>query len=288
MKNFNKGDKVFLPDGREASYICSAGDDSHVVSITFDIDTGEYDEFYGHSISIRDSKIEVVDELFSEPPVERYAKEYCSVIQEKEKIIEGLNETIERLRKEESALSSNLKLIKENNEKYPCIGQALDFLEGRITHLVVRSYSGYAIKTFSEELEINESYDEGFKLLCLFGQAKDGYKLKTKWKLNQYYDGSGSWKEIHPCKSEEEAKTKLLELFMDNDVRAWRTGFSGGNIQVTLDANPWITPPEDWVSYKKEKDLKVKKEKVEKLIKNLNDLGVSVPAVAEGDLTSDG
>lgn len=282
MKNFNKGDKVFLLDGREASYVCPVDEYSHVVSVIFEVATGEYDEFYGHSISIRDSKIEVVDELFSEPPVERYAKEYCSVIQEKEKIIEGLNETIERLREEESALSSNLNLIKKNSEKYPCIDQALDFLEGRITHLVVRSYSGYEIKTFKEELEINESYDKGLKLLCLFGQAKDGYKLKTKWKLNQYYDGSGSWKEIHPCKSEEEAKTKLLELFLDNDVRAWRTGFSGGSIQGTLDANPWITPPEDWVSYKKEKDLKVKKEKVERLIKNLNDLGVSVPVVSEG------
>lgn len=287
MENFNKGDKVFLPDGREASYVCPVDEHSHVVSVIFDVDTGEYDEFYGHSISIRDSKVEVVDELFSEPPVERYAKDYCSVIQEKEKIIEGLNETIERLRKEESSLSSNLKLIKENNEKYPCIGQALDFLEGRITHFVVRSYSGYAIRSFKEELEIEQSYDRGFRLLCLFGHVKEGQKLKTKWKLNHYSDGSGSWKELYPCKSEEEAKTKLLELFYNNDLKAWRTGYSGGNIQATLDANPWVTPPEDWVSYKRDKDLKVKKEKVEKLIKDLADLGVSVPAVTDGDLTSD-
>ena len=279
---FSKDDRVFLSDGREATYICPVDEHSHVVSIVFEFAyESDYDDFYGGTAVNGGDRVEIVSEVFAKPPVQKYAREYSAVIEERQKTIDKLRETVEELRKEESELTSNLKLIKKNSHRYPCIEQALDFLEERITHVVIKDYNGYSIKPFEEVINVSRDgcsiyRDNGTKLLCLFGEFKEGSKVKTKWRVNSYTDGSGSWVDILPCRSEEEAKKVLLDSFMQS-VEAWREGFSPGIIQRTLDANPWISPPDDWVSYKEDQRNKVKNDKIEKLVKELSDLGVKVP-----------
>lgn len=285
MTSFNRDDLVFLADGRQASYICQVDGGSHVVSILFDY--GHMDD-YEDSYRVRESnKTEIVKEVFSEPPVEKYAKEYDQVIRVKEKTLEELRNKVEELRREEAELTTNLKLIKQNSYKYPDIQRTLDFLEDKITHVVFKrySYEGYSIFPFEDVIDASKqspSYrEEGVKLLCLFGYRKDGSKITTKWRINQYYDGSGSWTEIHPCKSEQEAREKLLELFT-GELEAWRAGFASGSIESTLKGNPWITPPEDWLAYLNEKEGKAKEERISKLVKELSELGVQVPGRSLG------
>ncbi|MGL5735425.1 MAG: hypothetical protein ACRCYS_11215, partial [Beijerinckiaceae bacterium] len=91
-----------------------------------------------------------------------------------------------------------------------------DFLEGRMTHFVLWGQYDRAIKieTFDEVMmskNDNGGLNGDVKLLSLFGTCrsypehgnKDGNLL---WRVNQYRDGSGSWKHAHPCTSEDEAK----------------------------------------------------------------------------------
>jgi hypothetical protein len=161
--------------------------------------------------------------------------------------------------------------------KYPCIQQALDFIEGRITHVVVHHYSGaLKIATLKETFEQTDTWHgrrkfEGMKLLNLFGTDENGRNVA--WGLNQYRDGSGSsCVQIDPARSEGHAmqivSARLLEA-----VEIWR---SGGNprisIPITLDENPWLTPPDDWIARTKAQKEKQRAAKIEKLRAQLAEL----------------
>jgi len=100
--------------------------------------------------------------------------------------------------------------------KYAALSRIEDFLEGRMTHFVMwGEYSReIKVKTFDEVMlskNDNGTLDGDVKLLSLFGTCrgypqhgnKDGDLL---WRVNQYRDGSGGWKNAQPCTSEEEAK----------------------------------------------------------------------------------
>jgi len=94
----------------------------------------------------------------------------------------------------------------------------LDFISGKITHVVRENYSGYTIETLLEAVTRKDSYGysggvyfDGLRLVSLFGCPKELYdKDKTSyrldWRLCQYYDGIGSKETIYPFKSFESAR----------------------------------------------------------------------------------
>jgi len=95
------------------------------------------------------------------------------------------------------------------------------FMSGKITHCVVDSYSLPVIKTLREALKAaDHDYGyrfEGLKLVSLFGcgprtERRDDAKLSLDWRINQYRDGSGSWRKIWPCVSFDAAVAKVDEL----------------------------------------------------------------------------
>lgn len=82
---------------------------------------------------------------------------------------------------------------------------------------------------------------------------REAQRRSVGWGLNQYRDGSGGTPQIWPAKSEEEARQIVRDL-LEKAFDAWRTGddkWWHGHIGVaaTLKANPWFTPPEDWIAH---------------------------------------
>jgi len=106
----------------------------------------------------------------------------------------------------------------------------VDFLSGRITHLVFTDTHNPRIVTLLEVIKCESDYGhqfEGFRLVSLFGcnsnGERHGEELKKKnycldWRLNQYRDGSGYYRSFIPCASFEEAVEELDKIAADTPV----------------------------------------------------------------------
>jgi hypothetical protein len=105
----------------------------------------------------------------------------------------NLLEEINTAKKSESARLARYR-------KYEALRHLDDFIDGKITHYVVKNYSTWEIEDINSAKK-NE-YDRGnTKLLCLHGRSNGD----LQWHLYDYSDGSGSHHEVFPCRSYEEA-----------------------------------------------------------------------------------
>lgn len=100
-----------------------------------------------------------------------------------------------------------------------------DFLNDEITHVVMRKWRGYGIVEFGKAIEdADGTHFDGLKLVSLFGTRSNGARndnersLTLDWRINQYRDGSGSWKEIIPFKSYEAAVEYIDDAIKDEDA----------------------------------------------------------------------
>lgn len=137
--------------------------------------------------------------------------------------------------------------------------------------LLLNGGGGSKIVTLNEALiYLQDSREKGMKMLGLFGTKKDGYgptHTKMEWKVNQYYDGSGSWSRVIPCYSEQEAHEKVQEIVNQN-IDAWRSGEKPEiktDVEKTKSQYPWVELPDDWVAHRKEKAKENAKEQINKL-----------------------
>jgi len=273
MSDFQSGQSVYLPDGRKAEYVTKNGD-HHLVRVIFDVPSNGYDE---PPYSYASDHITQTAQVFEQPPVERFDE---SII-EKQKAITALKKQAAELHAEIREIERSKTQIEKAAAKYPDIADALDFIEGRITHIVKHDYNGATIQTLTEAFEDVETWGgrrafDGMKLLCLFGTDKQG---KRSWVLNQYRDGSGSsWTKIWPARSEDDARGKVQSL-LDEALAVWRSGgntYQAGCIDIadTLKKNPWLSVPDDWAENVRAASEKNRLEKIAKLradIKSLED-----------------
>jgi hypothetical protein len=265
---FEAGQRVYLPDGREAEYVLANGQD-HLVRIIHEVEGNGYDE---QPYSYPSDKITTTREAYANAPVEIWDKQVLAKRME----ISALDREI-GLKRKEIADAGKAKIEMEKAAtKYPCIQQALDFIEGRITHVVVHGYGGAEIKTLKEAFEQEDIWGgrrkfEGMKLLNLFGTDESGRNVA--WGLNQYRDGSGSLKyQIDPARSEGDAMQIVKKLLIEA-VETWREGGRPEtDIQGTLDKNPWLTPPDDWIAHIEAKKAEQRAAKIEKLRAELVEL----------------
>ncbi|MCP4761054.1 MAG: hypothetical protein GY870_04680 [archaeon] len=79
------------------------------------------------------------------------------------------------------------------------------FLSGEIKYLLKIDHWKYSIVEFTKEIMDQEDWIAELKLLTLYGKSNGD----LTWRLNQYYDGSGSDIKIIPCTSIEEAEQEL-------------------------------------------------------------------------------
>lgn len=145
-----------------------------------------------------------------------------------------LEKEVKKLRSQTKILyrkSSAAKLINEAIAKYEKVDVAqletfLNFISGNITHIVIEKYGDYEIVSLLDAVEATDSYIgenslDGLKLVSLFGCSKDGTRdendraFRLDWRINDYRDGSGSYKHIYPCKSHREA-VSLVDSLITN------------------------------------------------------------------------
>lgn len=261
------GQTVYLPDGREAEYVLANGSD-HLVRIIHEVE-GCYDE---PPYSYPSDKITPAREVYASAPVEVWDKK---ILAKHERIAE-LNQELEAKRWELKDIEKDKLEMREAAAKYPCIQQALDFIEGRITHVVIYDYGGAQIKTLPDAFEDVNTWGGGrrvggMKLLNLFGTDEKGRSVA--WGLNHYRDGSGSVKyKIEPAHSEGHAM-QIVGKALTESLEAWRAGKTPEiNIKGTLDKNTWLTAPDDWIAHIEAKKEKKRQEKIEKLRAELAEL----------------
>lgn len=261
---FQPDQTVYLPDGREAVYVMQNGD-QHLVRVMHEVDdyeTGQY--------TYPDDRITAAAKVYATAPVEVWDAQVLA----KRAQVRELDRELTAKRQEIADAAQRKTDMEKAAVKYPCIKQALDFIEGRITHVVVWSgYGGAQIRTLQEAFVAVDTWGgrrkfEGMKLLNLFGTDDRGRPVA--WGLNTYRDGSGgTQKHIWPAHSEGHAMQILGGLFHDS-VAAWRSGEKNWHVEhigitETLKLNPWLTAPEDWIAYRAEQDAKNRADQIAKL-----------------------
>lgn len=139
-----------------------------------------------------------------------------------------LAEVREALANAESDLNAKQREVLARLEKlqaYDGLERIEDWLDGKITHFVIRSGYGsnkVQVKTADETLQCEDRgrFNGEMKLLCLFGTTNRYHappRPSVEWRLNNYYDGSGSWTGVYPATSEADARKiahgMLKEIF---------------------------------------------------------------------------
>lgn len=271
-KVFEPGQIVYLPDGREAEYVLANGHE-HLVRVTYEVEgiDGEPDHSYPSD------KITTTREVYASAPVEVWDKQVLA----KRRMLRELDRELTAKQWELKDIEKDKLEMRKGAAKYPCIQQALDFIEGRITHVVVYEYWGAEIKTLPEAFEDVDTWGGGrrvggMNLLNLFGTDEKGRSVA--WGLNQYRDGSGSVRyKIEPAHSEGHAM-QIVGKVLTEALEVWRAGKTPEiNIKGTLEKNPWLTAPDDWIAHIEAKKAEKREAKIEKLRAELSEL--------EGDAT---
>ena len=206
------GQEVFLEDGRAAEYAGNIGGQDFVRIIL-----SRHDEEYGDD-SWPSDKLTPVQKVFLSAPMEKHDKR-----------VSDAAARVSALRDEEAAIRRSVLDLqareKEANaalSKFPEMQTALDFMEGRITHVVVESYGDVTVEPLQDALayyggDYGRRTIDGIKLLCLFGCKKGE---KPRWAINRYYDGSGSWTTVDPFTSEADARADVQRR-ADAAFAAW-------------------------------------------------------------------
>jgi len=91
--------------------------------------------------------------------------------------------------------------------KYEQLNHLDDFIAGKITYYVFLGYSPKIVEFDNSACECGHGCRDT-KLLSLFGKSNGD----LQWRLGKYSDGSGSFEEVFPCTSFEQAVSKLQEF----------------------------------------------------------------------------
>ncbi len=229
------GAEVFTEDGRRAFYAGEI-DGQKFVRILL----SRNDDEYGPEEWASD-KLTAVSRVLTSAPVERYAP----AIEAAQADMEALRSQIATAREYVRDLQNQERDLSAAIAKFPALKTAIDFLEGRITHVVVRpSYGPAKVEAFSDYITIKNDYGraEGIKLLCLFGTND---RKEVHWSVNRYYDGSGSWTDVFPFTSEDEAQAFLRDDFAA-EIVLWRSGETRHKAAERARGIPIEDWPEDW------------------------------------------
>lgn len=246
--------EVFTEDGRRAVYAGQI-DGQHFVRIML----GREDDEYGYEEWPAD-RLTPVSRVLTTAPEERFAPAIEKAKAELEELrskASALHASVSDLQAQERALSAAIA-------KFPALGTAIDFLEGSISHVVVApNYAKLEVMPLSDYLTMTNDYGrkEGLKLLCLFGVDD---RKGCRWSVNRYYDGSGSWTEVFPFKSEAEA-VAFARADFEAELAAWRNGEARHKAHERCKAFPAEEWPEDWRAHVKEVKAKSAAEQIARL-----------------------
>lgn len=210
-QEYEVGRAYWLRDGREVEYLALTADGQHVVAPVVELET--YD---GRELGR--GPAEFTSELFAKAPVEKRSEEIVALEVKVRELEKRKAELFSECVNSEREVRARLDKLK----KFAGLENIEDFIEGKITHVVVETYGDeiYKVAPFDDLQQMTEGWNrkpEGIKLISLYGQT-NGDLL---WRCADYRDGSGSWSTIIPCASEEEATQKRRELIIAGLDAAW-------------------------------------------------------------------
>ncbi len=262
--SFKKGDTVYNIHGQQGAYIASYGG-SHLVAPEYESE--EFGEpHWGAPEEWR--------EIFSKPPtikLEAKVDELDKLITEKRAELKRVNEELDQAGRQRQ---EQLKKLKQHQ----ALQRIEDYLDGKFTHFLDVDY-GVKLVSKEDALKKQDRYDDGMKLLTLFGSVKGD----LQWRINRYSDGSGGNKDVYPCKSEEEAIAIVRNLYA-KAVEEWRTQEKkhyGRALEWarTVSWN-WIDVPQDVRDYMQAALIEARTNAVEKAKQALSDAEAQLREVA--------
>ncbi|EKF40866.1 hypothetical protein NA8A_18282 [Nitratireductor indicus C115] len=208
---YEVGRAYWLRDGREVEYLGRIDDGKHVVAPTIELETYEgYEVGRGHA--------EFTSELFTKPPVEKRSEQIASLQAE----VRGLENRKNKLYSECLHSERDTRARLDRLKKFEGLERIEEFVEGRITHVVIESYGDtvYDVLPLGDLQQYDCGYSrkpEGVRLISLFGLANGD----LQWKVNQWRDESGTWRVILPCISEDDAREKRRDLIQKGLAEHW-------------------------------------------------------------------
>lgn len=182
-----------------------------------------------------DSEPEIVPAVFDSVPSPRMHGD----IQQLERIKMELSASIDAMRVQEREIKAALASLDKFSGQLGAIARIADFLEGRITHYLIRGDWGRLSIVAAKKdggfpyLEDGRAvYGGDTRLLSLFGDAK----RNLEWRANQYYDGSGNWITVEPFTSEDAARARfeaIIAKWQDEKEYSWN-GLSDAAIKHAI------------------------------------------------------
>jgi hypothetical protein len=214
--SFREGQIVYLTNGEKAEYVSTIGS-HHIVRPLVSTGHDDDEEYYR-------SDVTEVERVFTDEPVAAVSKR----IKELNATETEAQERLATLRDQIATIEQEGRLRRKDFAKHRALDRLDDFIEGRITHVVVIQYGKPSIKTLADALHIKDEHDRPLKLVTLYGDSKGD----LRWHLDHYSDGSGSSNVfIFPFTSEKDAIDHALKL-CDDAIIDWRN-------KTKHDPTPW-------------------------------------------------
>lgn len=184
---------MYTKDGQEITVLHEIEGKGFLVAPIFDLDHGGYAE----------GPLMMIDAIYERAPTARFDAE-----------VVRLRAEIKELRQQKIALRNGLREAERmaeerwtKLERLEALQSLEDFIDGKITHYVEGPrWARPRIVAFADTKWSDGQRKK--KLLVLFGDSKGD----LTWRMNQYYDGSGSWGDVIPCLSREEAIEKMTAI----------------------------------------------------------------------------
>lgn len=201
----------FTTDGRKVKIVGRLNSAEYIVQEIFcTADGAEIPSGENFTVkSLHDAPVE----SWKEKSLRELDQRYERVRKERETAI---NREQLALRQEQSFLKEQIRATRDTRKSWS--GEPFEavekFLAGEFTHFVIPGWR-WEIRTFEDEIAYKDSgwsSDTELRLVSLFGRAG-----RLRWQVCQYPDGSGgSWTEVIPCTSFEEAKAELDRLIAEH------------------------------------------------------------------------
>jgi len=198
------GDMVYDTRGARYEYLMEIPGEGHVVRKTWVEDDEPY---YEEPTTLR--------RVFAEPPIQHVNAELDAAQTKLAAVMGQIADTEAELRGLKHDLPKRLDALRSRSAM---VKRLEDFLDGKITHMVVKpEYGTYLMGTIEEVTKAGDSYDHGkWKLVSLMGNSKGD----LEYMLHRYSSG-GDGVTVIPCTSEAEAMGELQRV-IDAKIEAVR------------------------------------------------------------------
>jgi hypothetical protein len=241
------GSEVYSLNGQKAEYVCAIPDEGHVVRPYYESIEDDA-PFVGEA--------QTWSRVYSKPPTEVLQEEVRRLTFETAK----LNAELSQMREERNGLERDYKARMAKLQRHKKLKRLEDFLDGKLTHYAkFPDYGSPSVSSFVEEKSDDSRYSNDTRLLSLFGRSNGD----IEWKLNQYYDGSGSSRTtVIPCCSEEEAveavraRSKVVFAAWLNGKRGYQEDGCGASGFAAVADKFGFEVPQEYSAWERETNLK--------------------------------